>query len=115
MIKAPLEELIEKKQVHTEGIKNMNMALKGVDSLLRLTTNLINFEKVDAYSSELYVAEYELNTYVSELYNSFLEYACLRNIQFTYDVGFSYLNVWFDKEKMDSILKNIISNALKYT
>ena len=115
MIKAPLEELIEKKQVHTEGMKNMNMALKGVDSLLRLTTNLINFEKVDAYSSELYVAEYELNTYVTELYNSFLEYACLRNIQFTYDVGFSYLNVWFDKEKMDSILKNIISNALKYT
>ncbi len=70
---------------------------------------------MDAYSSELYVAEYELNTYVTELYNSFLEYACLRNIQFTYDVGFSYLNVWFDKEKMDSILKNIISNALKYT
>mgnify|MGYP000529709613 CR=1 FL=1 len=26
-----------------------------------------------------------------------------------------YLNVWLDKDKMDSILKNIISNALKYT
>lgn len=25
------------------------------------------------------------------------------------------MNVWFDKEKMESILKNIISNALKYT
>ena len=25
------------------------------------------------------------------------------------------MNVWFDKEKMDSILKNVISNALKYT
>lgn len=25
------------------------------------------------------------------------------------------MNVWFDKEKMDSVLKNIISNALKYT
>ena len=25
------------------------------------------------------------------------------------------MNVWFDKGKMESILKNIISNALKYT
>lgn len=25
------------------------------------------------------------------------------------------MNVWFDKEKMDSILENVISNALKYT
>ena len=25
------------------------------------------------------------------------------------------MNVWFDKEKMESIFKNIISNALKYT
>ena len=25
------------------------------------------------------------------------------------------MNVWFDKEKMQSIFKNIISNALKYT
>lgn len=28
---------------------------------------------------------------------------------------FGYMNVWFDKEKMDSILENVISNALKYT
>ena len=33
----------------------------------------------------------------------------------TYESSFSYLNVWFDKEKMDSILKNILSNSLKYT
>ncbi len=33
----------------------------------------------------------------------------------TYESTFSYMNVSFDKEKMDSILKNIISNSLKYT
>lgn len=25
------------------------------------------------------------------------------------------MNVWFDRDKMDSILKNLLSNALKYT
>ncbi len=33
----------------------------------------------------------------------------------TRESGFPYLNVRFDKDKMDSILKNILSNALKYT
>ena len=39
----------------------------------------------------------------------------IKHINFTYESNFRYLNVWFDKEKMESILKNIISNALKYT
>ena len=38
-----------------------------------------------------------------------------QHINFTYESNFRYMNVWFDKEKMESIFKNIISNALKYT
>ena len=38
-----------------------------------------------------------------------------KHINLTYESSFRYLNVWLDKDKMDSILKNIISNALKYT
>lgn len=33
----------------------------------------------------------------------------------TTKANFEYQNVWFDKEKMDSITKNLISNAIKYT
>ena len=42
-------------------------------------------------------------------------YATIKHITFRYESNFSYMNVWFDKEKMDSILENVISNALKYT
>ena len=93
----------------------MHSALRNVNALLRLTTNLINFERADVYSSELYISEYELNTYLTETFNAFRPYATVKHINFTYESNFRYLNVWIDKEKMDSILKNIISNALKYT
>lgn len=115
LIKAPLEELREKEQLSKDGIANTNTALRNVNALLRLTTNLINFERADVYSSELYISEYELNTYMAETFNAFRPYATVKHINFTYESNFRYLNVWFDKEKMDSILKNIISNALKYT
>lgn len=115
LIKAPLEELREREELSQDGLNNMNTALRNVNALLRLTTNLINFEKADLYSSELYISEYELNTYLTETYNAFRPYADIKHIHFTLECEFRYLNVWIDKEKMDSILKNIISNGLKYT
>lgn len=115
LIKAPLEELREKEDLSNKGIANMNTALRNVNALLRLTTNLINFERTDVYSSELCVSEHELNAFVSEIYNAFRQYADIKHINFTYESNFKYMNVWFDREKMESILKNIISNAMKYT
>lgn len=62
LIKAPLEEVVENRMVAEQALPHMNMALKNVNTLLQLTTNLINFERIDVYSSTLYVSEYELNT-----------------------------------------------------
>ena len=115
LIKAPLEELLEEETLTDNGITRTNIALRNVEVLLRLVSNLINFERTDVYSSKMSVSEYELNTYMNEIYNSFSSYAAIRRIEYTYESTFSYMNVSFDKEKMDSILKNIISNSLKYT
>ena len=64
LIKAPLEEVVENHMVAEKALPHMNMALKNVNTLLQLTTNLINFERIDVYSSTLYVSEYELNSYM---------------------------------------------------
>lgn len=47
--------------------------------------------------------------------NAFRAYADVKRVSLTYESNFRYMNVWLDKDKMDSILKNLISNALKYT
>ena len=46
---------------------------------------------------------------------AFRKYAEMKHVRFVYESNFDYLNVWFDSDKMGSILKNILSNALKYT
>lgn len=115
LIKAPLEEVVENRMVSEQVLPHMNMALKNVNALLQLTTNLINFERIDIYSSALYVSEYELNTYMNNICTTFRKYAEMKHVDFVYESNFDYLNVWFDSDKMTSILKNILSNALKYT
>lgn len=101
--------------VNEQALPHMNTALKNVNALLQLTTNLINFERVDVYSSTLYISEYELNSYMDNICATFRKYAELKHVDFIYESNFDYLNVWFDSDKMESILKNVLSNALKYT
>lgn len=115
LVKAPLDEIKNNEILSPEGTRNMNTALRNVNVLLRLTNNLMNFEHTDIYSSKLYISEYEINTIMNDIVRSFHTYATTKRIDFTYHAGFKYLNAWFDKEKMDSIIRNIISNALKYT
>ena len=67
LIKAPLEEFVEEETLTEIGSQRINTALRNVNALLRLSTNLINFERADVYSSELRISEYELNTYMNEI------------------------------------------------
>ncbi|MDR0973889.1 MAG: response regulator [Prevotellaceae bacterium] len=115
LIKAPLEDISEKETLSEEGALNISTAIRNVNNLLRLTTNLISYGRMDLYSANMYVSEHELNIFMEETMRGFQAYADTKHISLTYHSSFKYLNVWFDKEKMESILKNIISNALKYT
>ncbi len=115
LIKAPLEELAEQENLSENGQRNAGTALRNVNALLQLTTNLVNLERIDTYSDSLYISEYELNTYIAETVDAFRPHADVKHINLTSQSDFRYLNVWIDKDKMDAILKNLLSNALKYT
>lgn len=115
LIKAPLEDIESKEPLSREAELNLQTALRNTNSLFRMTTNLINLERMDKYSSELYVAEYDLDAFMTEIIEAFRAYAAVKEIKLQYKRKFTELHVWFDRDKMDSILKNLISNAIKYT
>lgn len=115
LIKAPLEDIESKEILSWEAKLNLQTALRNTNSLFRLTTNLINLERINMYASELYVAEYDLDAFMAETIEAFRAYATVKEVELQYKRYFTELSVWFDRDKMDSILKNLISNAIKYT
>lgn len=115
LIKAPLEELQEKEPLSEEGQRRMQTALRNVNALLHLATNLIRFERIDTYSERLHVERCDLKGYLNETLEVFRPFAESHQLQLTLTTPTEPLHVWMDREKMDSILKNLLSNALKYT
>lgn len=117
LIKAPLEALNEqnKDKLISEEVNNIAIALRNVEALLHITDNLLNFEQMSKYTPILNLSEHELYSFVKEISETYQSYVKVRNITLTFTSNVDYLNVWFDKDKMESIIKNLLSNALKYT
>ena len=115
MIKAPLSEIMEKESLSENGQKNIKLAMQSTENLAELANNLINFQKEELYSPQTIVTAHELNHYLSNYMHQFDSFARQKDITLSYESSFDSLEVWIDTSKMDSILRNLLSNALKYT
>lgn len=115
LIKAPLGEILKNEQLTEQGTTNLNLAIQSTDNLSELANNLMNFQKEELYSSRILVTQHELNQYIQGYMQQFKAYAEQKGIDFQYKSSFSSLEVWIDQNKIDSILQNLLSNALKYT
>ena len=115
LIKAPLGEILKKEQLSDEGLTNINLAIQNTDNLSELASNLMNFQKEELYSARLNVERIELNHYLHDYLKHFESYAEQKELQLNYQSSFQELDVWLDRNKMDSILRNLLTNALKYT
>ena len=115
LIKAPLGEILKNEPLSEKGVRNLNLALQSTENLSDLADNLINFQKESYYSSQAKVSHCELNAYLQAYLKQFEAYAEQKGITLHYTGTPQKLEAWIDRNKMDSILRNLISNALKYT
>ena len=115
LIKAPLGEILKNEQLTEQGTTNLNLAIQSTDNLSELANNLMDLQKEELYSSKISVVRYELNQYIQNYMQQFKAYAEQKGIDFQYKSSFTSLEVWIDQNKIDSILQNLLSNALKYT
>ena len=115
LIKGPLDEISRTETLSEKGQHNLLTAIQSTDKLSELATKLIDFEKEEMYTSHVQVNSYELNQYIQEFLKGFKDYADNKHIQLTYEGSAESLEAWIDTNKIESILHNLVSNALKYT
>ena len=115
LIKGPLSEISRTESLSELGKSNLQAAIQNTDRLAELATKLIDFQKEELYASKLHVVQVELNNYLQNFLKPFQPYAEKKRLQLTLGGTAEPLEAWIDRNKIDSIIHNLVSNALKYT
>lgn len=115
LIKAPLSELEVQGGLPEESKKKLAVAVKNAEKLFTMITQLLELQKVEAHPEHLEVALYNIKEYMEDKLSAFRMAATQREIELYLEVAPDMPEVWLDKDKMDHIMDNLLSNALKYT
>ena len=116
LIKAPLSELEAQEGLPEQGKKTVAVAMKNVEKLMGMITQLLELQKTELHAEEcLKVSPYDIKAYLEEKMAEFHLAAMQKSIGIELEVEPDMPKVWIDREKMDHIIDNLLSNALKYT
>jgi ligand-binding sensor domain-containing protein/signal transduction histidine kinase/DNA-binding response OmpR family regulator len=117
LIISPLEKLISSGKLYShEELNNLYLLIyRNTLRLSRLINQIMDLRKIDTGNVKLYVTSNEIVNFVKEIAISFEEYARNHAIDFDFKCAFDALNVWFDIDKIEKVLYNILSNAFRYT
>lgn len=103
-------------QMTKEKINNDILVItRNINSLHRLVSQLLYFRKMEQENVELSPDKHDIVQFLSEVMSSFQLLAENKKIELSLKCPFKVLEFWFDKDKMEIILNNILSNAFKYT
>lgn len=114
LIVSPLKDLMaETTSGHIQ--KKLSTVHRNARRLLSLVDQLLLFRKVESIEQELYLSNFDINEACNEVFLSFAQRAASKNISFCFDRPLDEILFCGDKEKIEIILFNLLSNALKYT
>ncbi len=83
--------------------------------MLSLVDKLLLFRKVESETGQLQISKLNFSELCHETWLHFVQQAKTRNIDYQFKCDNPSLELFGDKEKLEIILYNLISNAIKYT
>nr|MBX2841139.1 response regulator [Flammeovirgaceae bacterium] len=113
LILGPLENMLSNKNQLDEG--GLNLIYKNAKKLKNLVNQLMDFRKLEAGKLKLSIQKGNLVEFVKNIHESFSWMASDKNIQFNFSSEQPSIPGYFDADKLDKVLTNLLSNAFKFT
>lgn len=114
LILTPLEKLlkIEKDDSERKLLETIN---RNARNLLDLVNQLLDFRKLDLHGLKYNPSYGDIIPFLIEVCGDFLEGFQRKGINFEFLSSIKQLNFNFDAKKLQKVMMNLISNALKFT
>ena len=114
LIFAPLGELLLSTDKNSASYTKLQYILKSANSIQYLINQLLQVQKMKAGMLKLSICKTAIQDLVERSAFSFKEFAVQQGFEFNIDIDYN-TDIYIDVEKMESVIKNLLSNAFKYT
>lgn len=116
LILSSINRLFDKgEMLESRQIKSAHTIRKNSNLLLQLVNELLDIRKFEANDIHLKITENDFVSYCKEIYLSFSEIASDRDIEYTFNSEKPKIELWFDKNQLEKVLYNLLTNAFKFT
>ena len=115
LILGPLESIQNGKDLPDKHKPVILLVKRNAEILSRLITQMMDFSKQERGVLKLHKKNVDLISFLKGIMYSFYEEANHKDISFELLAEFDTLPLWIDREKMEKVVFNLLSNAFKYT
>ena len=111
----PLEKMISSLDIGEKLKNSLDLVHRNARRLQRMTNQLMDFQKLETGDLQLYLSRGDIVLFIKGIFYSFTDYARQHNVAFQFESDVDHDTVWFDPDKLDKIIYNLLSNAFKFT
>jgi signal transduction histidine kinase/DNA-binding response OmpR family regulator/ligand-binding sensor domain-containing protein len=115
LIQSPVEELLEDPRRNERERKKLSMVQRNAGRLLTLVNQLLDISKMDGSRMKLELVEGDVMKHLSGLVKNFTSLAELKSIMYEIRLNNEAFITWYDPDKLEKIVVNLLSNAFKFT
>jgi signal transduction histidine kinase/DNA-binding response OmpR family regulator len=115
LILGPLDEMIEEGESQKPSAKTLKMMQRNASRLLTLVNQMLDLSKMDAGKLKLELVENDIVQTMRAMILSFSSLAEQKHIHFEHEMPDYPCITWFDPDKLEKIINNLLSNAFKFT
>lgn len=115
LIKSPVEELLREKHLDENDRNALDLVNRNAQRLLNLVNQLLDISKFEGNKMNLEISENDVMLHLNYVTGLFISVAEVKKIEFKRFIDDTKLITWFDKDKLEKIITNLLSNAFKFT
>lgn len=113
MIVSPVENMIDDEKTPHETKSQLQLVLNNANRMLRMVNQILDFRKIQ--KKQLTIQATEIGSYITEICQNFAKTAEMQNIDLKINDKSHNEKIWIDRDSVEKLVFNLLSNALKYT
>lgn len=115
LILGPLEDLMEDKEIAERVHHKIECIHASAERLLNLINDILEFRKTQTQNRKLTVAKANLGAFVREIGVRFKDLNQNSRLNIRLNIKTGVPELYFDSEVINTVINNLMSNAIKYT